>query len=563
MTELLLPLSVLAPFLCGLSLLLWRGGITLIPWAVLPAVIAALVLPVNSTLSLPWLLLGSVWGLDASGRIFLLLTALLWLGASVYMRGYLQQRRRRFGVFFLLAMSGNLGLVLAQDVLNFYLFFALMSLASYGLVIHERSQTALRAGRIYIILVLLGEVLLFAGLVMLVDAGPGGTTFAEVVPAAAQSTSANDIYLLLLIGFGIKAGLIGLHVWLPLAHPVAPIPASAVLSGAMIKAGLLGWLRVFPLGESMMPNWGEAILILGMVTAFYAAIVGVLQRDPKVVLAYSSISQMGVMTLAVGAGLLSPAAWPLLLLAVTLYALHHGLVKGALFLGVGLHAAASQDQRRRVGAGLLLAALAMAGAPWSGGMLVKDLLKSGLQSIDSAGIYADLLPWSALATSLLMLRFLFLIGSREPSTGGHRINNAMLAGWLLVLMGALFLPWSIWLMGIDLVVEFKFAPLASLWPLVGALLIGVLFWRWRPSLPAVAAGDIVVPLEKLVARLLVGVHTILNALNRWSGPPRWIRSYRLTALGSAEVWLSRWRSATGLFVVLLILLIVGGGMTGG
>ncbi|MDR9437812.1 MAG: hypothetical protein RI563_13095, partial [Thiohalophilus sp.] len=196
-------------------------------------------------------------------------------------------------------------------------------------------------------------------------------------------------------------------------------------------------------------------------------------------------------------------------------------------------------------------------------MLVKDLLKSGLQSIESAGVYTDLLPWSALATSLLMLRFLFLVWSRQPNTGASGINDAMLTGWLLVLTGALFLSWGIWLTGADLVGEFKFAPLASLWPLGGALLIGGVFWRWRGNWPAVPAGDIVVPLEKLVICLLAVVSIVSNTLNRWSGPPRWVRSYRLTALGSAEVWLTRWRSATGLFVLLVILLIVAGSVTGG
>ncbi|MFO8023741.1 complex I subunit 5 family protein [Thiohalophilus sp.] len=563
MTQLLLLMSVLVPFLLGLGLLFWRGGFRLLPLGALPALFAAVLLPVDSAMELPLLLLGSVWGLDGPGRIFLLLSGLLWLGSALYALGYLHKRRRRFGVFFLLAMSGNFGLIIAQELLSFYLFFALMSLASYGLVVHERSQAALRAGRIYIILVLLGEVLLFTALVMLVNASAGKLDFASVRSAAAQLAHADLLYLLLLGGLGIKAGLIGLHVWLPLAHPVAPIPASAVLSGAMIKAGLLGWLRLLPMGEVTLAGWGETIMLLGMLTAFYAALIGVLQRDPKVVLAYSSISQMGVMILGVGAGLLSPAAWPLLFMAVTLYALHHGLVKGALFLGVGMSVAASHRQRYWVGAGLLLAALAMAGAPWSGGMLVKDLLKSGLQSIESAGVYTDLLPWSALATSLLMLRFLYLVWSRQPNTGASGINDAMLTGWLLVLMGALFLSWGIWLTGADLVGEFKFAPLASLWPLGGALLIGGVFWRWRGNWPAVPAGDIVVPLEKLVIRLLAVISIVSNALNRWSGPPRWVRSYRLTALGSAEVWLTRWKSATGLFVLLVILLIVAGSVTGG
>lgn len=563
MTELLLLMTVLVPFLLGLGLLFWRGGFRLLPLAALPALLAAVLLPVDSAVDLPLLLLGSAWGVDGPGRIFLLLSALLWLGSALYALGYLHEHRRRFGVFFLLAMSGNFGLIVAQELLSFYLFFALMSLASYGLVVHARSQAALRAGRIYIILVLLGEVLLFTALVMLVNASGGELDFASVRSAAAQLAHADLLYLLLLGGLGIKAGLIGLHVWLPLAHPVAPIPASAVLSGAMIKAGLLGWLRLLPMGEVTLIGWGETIMLLGMLTAFYAALIGVLQRDPKVVLAYSSISQMGVMILGVGAGLLSPAAWPLLFMAVTLYALHDGLVKGALFLGVGMSVAASQRQRYWVGAGLLLAALAMAGAPWSGGMLVKDLLKTGLQWSDATGVYVELLPWSALATGLLMLRFLFLIGSRQPDSGGHGINDAMLTGWLLVLTAALLLPWGIWLMGVDSVGEFKFSPLASLWPLGGAVLIGGACWRWRAKWPAVPAGDIVVPLEKLAVRLLATVRNLSNGLNRWLALPGWIRSYQLSAPELVEAWLTRWKSATGLFVLLVILLIVAGSITAG
>ena len=106
--------------------------------------------------------------------------------------------------------------------------------------------------------------------------------------------------LLLWLGLGVKAGVIGLHVWLPLAHPVAPAPASAVLSGAMIKAGLLGWLTVLPLGmESLSPammQFGNVVLVAGFAAAFGAALYGIWQSHPKAILAYSSISQMGMLT---------------------------------------------------------------------------------------------------------------------------------------------------------------------------------------------------------------------------------------------------------------------------
>ncbi|MEX2162829.1 MAG: proton-conducting transporter membrane subunit [Sulfuricaulis sp.] len=146
--------------------------------------------------------------------------------------------------------------------------------------------------------------------------------------------------MLLLIGFGVKTGVLGLHVALPLAYGVTPAPGAAALASAMIKAGLLGWLRFLPLGFPV-PEWSAIFIALGLAAALYGVVIGLVQREPKVILAYSSISQMGLITVGVGLGLAAPAAAVPALFALTLYALHHALVKGALFLGEGLHRAAA------------------------------------------------------------------------------------------------------------------------------------------------------------------------------------------------------------------------------
>jgi formate hydrogenlyase subunit 3/multisubunit Na+/H+ antiporter MnhD subunit len=196
---------------------------------------------------LSWLLFGTILGLDETGRVFLLLTAILWLAAGVYARGYLaaDRQQRRFWFVFLLTMSGNLGLPLAFDMISFYCFFALMSFAAYGLVIHERTAFARRAGAIYLGLVMVGEILLFAALLLL---APDATSLLLADAASALVTTERQslILALLITAFGIKIGMLPLHIWLPLAHPAAPLPASAVLSGAMIKAGALGLLRLLP-----------------------------------------------------------------------------------------------------------------------------------------------------------------------------------------------------------------------------------------------------------------------------------------------------------------------------
>ena len=223
-------------------------------WAALPALLLAVFAPAYVSLDLPWVLLGAELRLEeGSSRLFLLFTALLWLISGIYARAYLSEQsgQSRFVVYFLLSMTGNLGLILAQNLMGFYLFFTLMSFASYGLVVHQRSSEALRAGRVYIVLVVIGEIALFSAMLMTANS-TGTADFDSVRQGFAQAEPRNLIMLLAFIGFGIKAGVLGLHMWLPLAHPVAPTPASAVLSGAMIKAGLLGWLRLLPLGEMAM-----------------------------------------------------------------------------------------------------------------------------------------------------------------------------------------------------------------------------------------------------------------------------------------------------------------------
>ena len=303
---------ILPLLLAGLVLLpaTRRMGMLLAPWAALPGLAFSLVAPDAYTLDIPWLLLGSRFGLDETGRLFLFFTALLWLTAGLYAHSYLAKdpRRHIFIAFFLATLSGNLGVCLAMDAASFYLTFAVMTFAAYGLVVHEGDAEARRAGRVYLIMAVLGEALLIAGLLLL--AGAAQTHFLPEMARAAAMEMPNLAYALLFLGFGVKAGVPLLHMWLPLAHPVAPTPASAVLSGAMIKAGLLGWLRFLPLGEATVPALGAVILGLGLFAAFFGVVAGLVQRQPKTLLAYSSISQMGLMTLAVGAGSTGGIAWP-------------------------------------------------------------------------------------------------------------------------------------------------------------------------------------------------------------------------------------------------------------
>ncbi|HSM22072.1 MAG TPA: proton-conducting transporter membrane subunit, partial [Rubrivivax sp.] len=252
--KLLLSAALLVPLLLAAGVSpLWparrqRGlAQTLAPWAALPALALALLGSPDLSLDLPWLLLGARFGLDATTRVFLFFTAALWLCGGLYAQTYLagDRARARFTAFFLLTCGGNLGLILAQDIASFYAGFAIMTFSAYGLVVHESSAAARRAGRIYVVMAVAGEALLLTGFLWLADVA-GTLDMAQAVAALAHAPARQGIVWLLLAGFGVKAGALLLHMWLPLAHPVAPTPASAVLSGAIIKAGLLGWLRFLP-----------------------------------------------------------------------------------------------------------------------------------------------------------------------------------------------------------------------------------------------------------------------------------------------------------------------------
>jgi hydrogenase-4 component B len=501
-------LAVAVPLLL---LLLWplaavRGLLMkLVPMAVLPALLAAFLVPDGTVWEREWLFLGTRLGMDTSGRWLLLLTATLWGLCGQWGLSYLagDSARARFFGFFLAAMVGNLGLVLAWDAASFYLFFALMSFASFGLVTHGRDGVSMRAGRVYLVLVVVGEVALFASMAMIVAVA--GRLW---IPVEGGLGLGGIAFGLALLGFGIKAGMVPLHIWLPLAHPVAPTPASAVLSGVMIKAGLIGWLRFLPMGDIGRPGWGMFLFGVGFLGAFYGVLVGLVQRDPKAILAYSSISQMGLMMVAVGAGLMVPGGWEVLEIAVVVYAVHHGLAKGALFLGVGMSGRVGRRSRWLVWIGLAVPALALAGAPFTSGALAKDLLKGGLTIAmgDWAGVVGVVLAASAVGTSLLMVRFLVEVLPRGEA-GVGRIALGMWVPWL-VLVGAVLVLAVVVLPGWGGWPEYGAGELGlkkewkSAWPVLVGVVFGLIGWRWGGRwglVGLVPPGDLLWVLEKLGA----------------------------------------------------------------
>ena len=406
MNSALLLMTWLLPLLLA-TLARQRYAHWLLPLAALPALVAVAVVPVGTAVSLPWLLLGSELGIDETGRVFLGFSSLLWLVAAVTIAGSRNAiaASGRFRVFFLFAMAGNLALIVAQDVVSFYFGFALMGLSAYGLIAQAASRRARRAARSYLAWTIAGELLLFTAIISLAASSGGALTF-----DALQSIPRSPLTVLLLItGFGIKLALPLLHWWLPPAYAVTPVAAVAVFSGVMIKAGLLGLLRFLPPGEATPAGWGTLLVVIGAATIFFGVIAGLLQKRPRLLLGYSSISKMGVLMTGLGAALALPSAAPGIVVALLVYATHHALTKTALFLGLGLVEHSGPRLSLLIGLGFL--ALVLAGAPLTSGALAKSALSGSLSQ--EAPALLTLLAASALATTLLMVRFMFLLWTRR------------------------------------------------------------------------------------------------------------------------------------------------------
>ncbi len=478
--------------------------LSLVPWAGIPALFASFfVSPDTFQWEFPWLLMGVEIGLDTTGSLFLLGSALLWSVAGIYTKAYFLKAKKQvsFYMFFLLAMAGNFGLILSQDIFSFYLFFTLMSFASYGLVVFNKNKEAFHAGLVYIVLVVIGEVILFVAFLLLTQISDT-TSFEALRTGLLHAPNKNLILFLLLVSFGIKAGLIGLHVWLPLAHPIAPTPASAVLSGAMINAGLLGWLRFLPLGEKLCINWALSFILLGLTAQFYGIITGLSQRNPKTLLAYSSISQMGIMTMLIGFGFYLPQYWESIAAGITFFALHHGLSKGALFLGVGMLGSTNRLQRYTLWFGLYIPALALAAFPYSSGMVAKYLVKDYINYFPTpwSTLLGGLLFVGTLGTTLLMIRLLYLV--RPLSTPfGVKATFSLLWPWILLLISILALPF---VLEPSLEVIHKLSPLPFLYPLLLSIIITLFIFKTNifQNIQPLPAGDIVVYYEKILLTLI-------------------------------------------------------------
>jgi len=302
--------------------------------------------------------------LDPLAAFFTLTLSLLAACVSVYSFGYLPHSAAGrapalFGFLFNLLLLALTLVFTASNILFFLIAWELTAVAAYFLVVfHHESEAARTGGLLYFLMSRGGTGMLFVGLLLLASAA-GGLEFSALHGIGQQMPTwlGAAAFLLLFFGFGVKAGIIPLHIWLPAAHPVAPSNVSALMSGIVIKAGIYGMARVFFDFYGALPVWaGMLVLVVGVVSALLGVLYALMEHDLKRLLAYHSIENIGIILMGFGSALLfrsfgQPRLAALALVAGLFHTLNHGVFKCLLFLGAGnvLHATHTRNMEKMGG----------------------------------------------------------------------------------------------------------------------------------------------------------------------------------------------------------------------
>ncbi|MCR5507707.1 MAG: sodium:proton antiporter [Lachnospiraceae bacterium] len=335
---------------------------------------------------------------DGFRMLYGLIASFMWAMTTVFSREYMAHypRTNRYYMFFLMTLGATAGVFLSADLFTTFLFFEIMSFTSYAWVAHDETKESLRAAQTYLAVAVIGGMVLLMGLFILYDIV--GTLRMDEIYDALNRAVLNDpsvkgrIYAAgacMLTGFGAKAGMFPLHIWLPKAHPVAPAPASALLSGILTKSGVFGVLIISCEMFRFDPGWGLMILIFGVITMFGGALLGIFSINIKRTLACSSMSQIGFILTGIGMQGLLGSANALAARGTMLHMMNHSLIKLVLFMAAGviymnLH---ELDLNRIRGFGrgkwlltavFLVGGLSISGIPGFSGYVSKTLLHESI-----------------------------------------------------------------------------------------------------------------------------------------------------------------------------------------
>jgi len=379
--------------------------------------------------------------LDALAAFFLTLLGLASAGISIFAAGYFRRAEGappgQLCLQYHLFLASMLLVMLADDAYAFMVMWETMALSSFFLVTtNHRIPEIRRAGFLYLLVAHIGAIAILLCFGVL-QANTGDYTFANMRAQNLSPFWSSAAFLLALFGFGAKAGILPLHIWLPEAHPAAPSPVSALMSGVMLKTAIYGMLRVsLDLLPAPLWWWGVVALSLGLLTAMFGAVFAAVQTDMKRLLAYSSIENIGLLIIALGLALIfaaykMPALAALALSAMLYHCLNHAMFKSLLFLGTGavLHATGERSLGKLGGL--------MRTMPWvAWAMLIGSIASAGLPPLN--GFVSEwLLLQSLLFTSTIPSPYLSML---VPIFAAGVVLVAALAGYVMVkFFGIIFL----------------------------------------------------------------------------------------------------------------------------
>ena len=428
----MLMLSILIPILWGVLLLLlpeFKNRKTLIAVTLVGLIVAAALGLVTAIRGAELLLfslgknLNLYFRVDNLGRLFAVVVILVWTLAGIYAFEYMKHetKEKRYFGFYVMVFGVLHGLVFSGNMVTFYLFYELMTLLSVPLILHNRSREAIMGGLKYLFYSLFGAYMVLFGLFFLnkyavtLNFLPGGAL--DLAAVAGHETLLLVVSFAMIIGFSVKAGMFPLHAWLPTAHPVAPAPASAVMSGIIVKMGVLGMIRVvyylvgadFIRGTWVQTTW----MILSLITVFMGSMLAYREKVMKKRLAYSTVSQASYILF--GLALLQPQA----MMGSLLHVVFHAVIKSCLFLSAGAIIYKTGKTRvedlRGIGKEMpatiwcyTLASAALIGIPPASGFISKWYLATG--ALESGlGVFSWLGPVVLLTSALLTAGYLLPI----------------------------------------------------------------------------------------------------------------------------------------------------------
>lgn len=404
--------------------------------------------------------------IDALGAAITLLAALVWFLATLFSLVYMkhEEEQNRYYLFFLLSLGSCLGVFMAGDLLTLFLHFEIMTFASYVLVIHNRTEEAHKAGNSYLYLGVLGGLLLLTAIILIFFYGGSLTLLPQLEILDELGSLRYFIVLLFVAGFGIKAGAVPLHIWLPKAHPVAPSPASALLSGIMIKTGAYGIIRVVNMiytPANPESSWytagqlGDGMIWLGIITMLTAAVIALFQNNAKRILAYSSISQMGYILMGIGCAAYLGYQGAMGFSGAFYHLVNHAFFKSALFILVGavyIRTGHQLDLRKLGGLWrcmpvttiiFIISAAGITGVPFFNGYTGKTLLHHAIVDVyEYSGAFSMLLAeriftlTSALTVCYIIKLTTGIFFGNRPAGLGHIPGETTLERGVFITLGA-------------------------------------------------------------------------------------------------------------------------------